>query len=503
MKWEDVISTTCVLDAVGSQDVEVFGVHHDSRRVTFGDVFVALRGGTTDGNDHINCAIRKGAVAVVTDSRSRLIEISRALPGLSVALVANGRRALAEISAKIFDQPQKRILLSAITGTNGKTTTSYLLEQILQGVGRRCVLLGTIENHVAGEIRKSDYTTPEIIDVISVLSEGVQRGCSEAIMEMSSHGLSQERVWGLQLDLAIFTNLTQDHLDYHGTMEMYAQSKERIFVGLGAPAPRVAIINADDEAAERMLAAAVGCEVIFYGISAGTWQAVDVTLKVGLTTFCLRTPIGEVFLRSPLTGQVNIYNLIAAACAAYARGCNLEQIASATKFLRQVPGRFEEVPAPQDLSFTVFVDYAHTEDALKNLIAVAYSLTRERGGQVITMFGCGGGRDRSKRPKMGVVAGSGSDLVVVTSDNPRSETPLLIIEEVMLGVGITDAAFIVEEDRHAAIGVAVYAAKQGDVVLLAGKGHEKKQILSNGAVMFDDVEKATLLLNKLHQEVLS
>ncbi len=501
MQWSEAIAAVRVIETAGRRDIEVRGVQYDSRRVSSGDVFVAMRGGTTDGNRYIDAAIRKGAAAIVTDSLEVFVDLRMQQPELALALVEHGRRALAEVSAKVFGDPQKKLKLSAVTGTNGKTTTAFLLKQMLRSVGRKSVLIGTIETHVGDEVRESEHTTPESRDVLAVFAEGARAGCTEAVMEMSSHALEQERVWGLPVDVAIFTNLTQDHLDYHGTMEKYAEAKARLFEGVGAKAPGVAVINADDAAAEQMIAAASGCELVTYGIDAGLWRAVDVTLRAGETRFRLRSPRGEVAVQSPLTGRVNVYNLLAAGCAAFARGLTLEQIATAAKELRQVPGRFEVVAGSRAVGFTVVVDYAHTDDALANLIALGRDLVSEHGGRVIAMFGCGGDRDRTKRPKMGRVAGAASDLVVVTSDNPRSEEPLQIIDEVMVGVRATDVMFIVEKDRRAAIEIAIRAAKPGDIVLLAGKGHEKVQIFADGVVPFDDVAEAERVLRVMKDEV--
>jgi len=505
MKWSEAIAAVRVIETAGRRDIEVRGVQYDSRRVTGGDVFVAMRGGTSDGNAFIDAAIRKGAAAVVTDSLETFVDLRTQQPELALALVdreANGgRRALAELSSAVFGHPEKQLKLSAVTGTNGKTTTAFLLEQILQSVGRKCVLLGTIETHMAGEVRESEHTTPESRDILALFAEGVRAGCTEAVMEMSSHALEQERVWGLPVDVAIFTNLTQDHLDYHGTMEAYFAAKTKLFAGVGAAAPRVAVINLDDAHGDEMCHEFCGETLMTYGIDAGEWRAEDVVLRAGATSFRMRTPHGDAEIASPLTGRVNVYNLLAAACAAFARGVTLEQIADAVKELKQVPGRFEVVPGSQDAGFTVVVDYAHTDDALANLIALARDLVGEHGGHVITMFGCGGDRDKSKRPKMGRVAGAESDLVVVTSDNPRSEEPMSIIDEVMAGVRATDVTFIVEEDRSAAIDVAIRAAKPGDIVLLAGKGHEKVQLFADGAVPFDDVEEAARVLAILQAEV--
>src|ERR1700723_2591511 len=263
MLWNDVIAAVRVVETAGRRDIDVRGVQYDSRRVSAGDVFVAMRGGTADGNQFIDAAIRKGAAAVVTDSLERFVDLRTQQPELALALVdreANGgRRALAEISSAVFGAPEKTLKVSAVTGTNGKTTTAFLLEQMLRSVGRKCVLLGTIETHVGDAVRESEHTTPESRDLLAVFAEGVRAGCTEAVMEMSSHALDQERVWGLQVDVAMFTNLTQDHLDFHGTMERYAAAKARLFTGVGSEAPRVAVINADDPTAEQMMAAARAC----------------------------------------------------------------------------------------------------------------------------------------------------------------------------------------------------------------------------------------------------
>jgi UDP-N-acetylmuramoyl-L-alanyl-D-glutamate--2,6-diaminopimelate ligase len=363
------------------------------------------------------------------------------------------------------------------------------------------VLIGTIETHVGDEVRVSPHTTPEVSDTLRVFADGVKAGATEAVMEMSSHALVQERVWGLPVDVAMFTNLTQDHLDYHGTMEQYFAAKVRLFEGVGAPPPRVAVVNLDDEYGGAMEAAAVACrEVWSYGLKSNRgWVpkfcAENVTLGAGETSFDWKTPLGTVGLRSPLTGRVNVYNLLAASCAALARGLSLEQIATAADKLRPVPGRFETIS--NELGITVVVDYAHTDDALRNLISLARELVKEQGGRVITLFGCGGDRDRTKRPRMGRAAGEGSDLVVLTSDNPRSEEPMAIIEEALAGVRETGTDCVVEEDRAGAIAIAIRAARSGDIVLVAGKGHEKVQILKDRTVPFDDVAVAGEVLKEI------
>jgi UDP-N-acetylmuramoyl-L-alanyl-D-glutamate--2,6-diaminopimelate ligase len=471
---------------------EMTGVQYDSRRVRPGDCFVAMRGGVADGNRFIAGAIERGAVMVVTDSR----EAFAAGAGVPMVLVEHGRRVLAGIAANLLWHPERKLKISAVTGTNGKTTTAFLLEQMLRSVGRKCVLIGTIETHVGDEVRASEHTTPEASDLYQLFADGVAAGCTEVVMEMSSHALDQERVWGVPVDVAIFTNLTQDHLDYHGTMEKYAAAKAKLFRGVGADSPRVGVVNVDDRYGDRLFDLIVdeGSDCNTYSLGpAGMSQARDVRYGAGLTAYQWWIRGTHVPMESPLTGRVNVYNLLAASCAALARGLTLDEIAAAARDLKQVPGRFQTVP--NELGFTVVVDYAHTDDALRNLIVLARELVGT--GRVITLFGCGGDRDKTKRPKMGRAAGEGSDLVVLTSDNPRSEDPQVILDEALAGVLATDCEYVVEIDRAKAIEGAIGAAKAGDIVLIAGKGHEKVQILRSGTVAFDDVAVAAEVLRRL------
>src|ERR1700722_12630759 len=432
MNWESLCKGLNAVDRFCAS-AELSGVQYDSRQVRRGDVFVAMRGEATDGNRYIEAAIGAGASAVVTDSREAYEKLRREHARVGAAVVERGRRALAEVSSEVMGHPERDLALSAVTGTNGKTTTAFLLEAMLRSVGRTCVLIGTIETHVGDQVRVSPHTTPESRDVLEIFSEGVKAGTTEAVMEMSSHALEQERVWGLPVDVAMFTNLTQDHLDYHGTMDNYFAAKARLFHGVGAPPPRVAVINADDAYGERLAAGIERSQVVRYGMEGkGDFVAEDVRMRAGETRFRMVTPHGSVEMRSPLTGRGNVYNLLAASAGAWARGLTMEEVVRGADAGAQVPGRFEVVPSTNDV--TVVVDYAHTDDALRNLISLARELVKERGGRVITLFGCGGDRDRTKRLKMGRVAGEGSDLVVLTSDNPRSEDPAAIIAEVLVGV---------------------------------------------------------------------
>lgn len=499
MRWNEITAELHSHKTAGRADAGISGVQYDSRRVSPGDVFVAMRGGSTDGNRFVDAALQQSAAAIVTDSAEVFDQLHTLNPDLPLALVEHGRRALAEVSAAVFGHPERKLKLSAVTGTNGKTTTTFLLEQLLASIGRKSVLLGTIETHIADEVRPTEHTTPESRDIYAIFAEGVRAGCTEAVMEMSSHALEQERVWGLPVDVAIYTNLTQDHLDFHGTMDAYARAKAKLFAGVGAPGPRVAVINDDDDYALQMKQAFRGQELMLYSLdsSRGTHRAENVRLAVGNTRFDFVTPNGIIAIQSPLSGRVNVYNLLAAMCAALARGLTLEQIARATPMLKQVPGRFEVVPGSDRAGFSVAVDYAHTDDALRNLISLARESVTASRGRVITLFGCGGDRDRTKRPKMGQAAAEGSDLVIVTSDNPRGEQPAAIIDEILPGVRTTNTPFLVEPDRRTAIDRAIRSAQPGDIVLLAGKGHEKVQIFAEGAVPFDDVAEASRVLDQL------
>jgi UDP-N-acetylmuramoyl-L-alanyl-D-glutamate--2,6-diaminopimelate ligase len=469
----------------------VMGVEYDSRRVREGSLFVAFRGGTTDGNHYIPQAVAQGTRAIVTDSAAGFAA-AVAHPDVAVIEVAHGRRALAGIAANFFAHPEAQLKLSGVTGTNGKTTTAFLLEAMLRHCGRKTVLAGTIEYHAAGRIFPAPHTTPESRDLLELFREGVDGGATEAVMEVSSHALDQERVSGLHFDVAIFTNLTRDHLDYHGSMENYFAAKLKLFDGSAGSPPRVAILNQDDAYGATLKTHARSPLIYTYGLRQGDFRAERLQMEPSGMHFAMVTPQGEVPIATRLTGGVNVYNLLAAGAAALARGLSLEQVAQGAASLEFVPGRFQSVDCGQD--FAVVVDYAHTDDALRNIIAVAREFVSQRGGRVITMFGCGGDRDRSKRPLMGRAAGAGSDVVVLTSDNPRGEDPVAIIDQVLPGLRDTPAPVIVEPDRHHAIELAIAEARPGDLVLLAGKGHEKTQTIGGRVIPFDDVAIARHVL---------
>jgi len=465
-----------------SGDPVVTGVQYDSRRVRTGDVFVAMRGESTDGNRFIDRAIAQGAVAVVTDASEE-----KARPSIGWAQVPHGRRALARISANFYRRPAEKLSLVGITGTNGKTTTTFLIESIFAAAGRKSVLVGTIEYHVAGRVIPAPHTTPEALELNQVFAEAVRDGAKDGVMEVSSHALAQERVFGIPFDVAVFTNLTRDHLDFHLSMDEYFRAKRGLFDGCGTEPPRVSVINIEDEYGARLEQHSKSRQKITYGLERGDFHAKDVDIRESGTRFDMVMGAATVPVFTPLLGRVNVYNALAAAAAASARGCSADEIARGIESRSSVPGRFERVDCGQP--FQVVVDYAHTDAALRNVTLLARSLVGDTG-RVITVFGCGGDRDRSKRPLMGEAAGRGSDFVVLTSDNPRSEDPLAIINDAQTGLERTGTRFALEPDRRAAITAAIAAAKPRDIVVIAGKGHEKVQVTRTGSAPFDDVEVA-------------
>jgi UDP-N-acetylmuramoyl-L-alanyl-D-glutamate--2,6-diaminopimelate ligase len=491
MTFQQVLDGAEVLAHSGDPDVA--SVEYDSRRVKPGCVFVAMRGESSDGNRFIDQAIAAGAVAIVTDSAAE-----KPRPAVAWAVVANGRRALARISANFYRRPAERIAITGITGTNGKSTTAFLLEAILRAAGRKSALIGTIEYHVAGKVLPAPHTTPEALELNRIFSEALGQGATDAVMEVSSHALAQERVFGVPFDVAVFTNLTRDHLDYHQTMEQYFAAKRVLFEGCGTDPPRAVVTNVEDESGAKLaeFSRKRSSLVLKYGWERGDLHAEKVEITTRGTRFDLVMPEGKIAVFSALIGRVNVYNILAAAGAGYARGCAAQAIAAGIDKLACVPGRFERVDCNQP--FTVVVDYAHTDDALRNLTALARELVSGAGakGRVLTVFGCGGDRDRNKRPLMGEAAGRGSDFVVLTSDNPRSEDPLAIINDAVVGLQKSGVKYSVEPDRRKAIALAIGEARPGDILLLAGKGHEKVQITREGAAPFDDLEVARETLGR-------
>jgi UDP-N-acetylmuramoyl-L-alanyl-D-glutamate--2,6-diaminopimelate ligase len=495
MTFRELLEGAEVLEQMGNPAVS--GLEYDSRRIRPGDAFVAMRGESSDGNQFIERALASGAVAVVSDSTSEKPRAATAW-----ARVPHGRRALARLSANFYRRPAERLATTGITGTNGKSTTAFLVEAILHSAGRKDALIGTIEYHVAGKVLPAPHTTPESLDLNRIFADALANGATDVVMEVSSHALAQQRVFGIPFDVAIFTNLTRDHLDYHHTMDEYFGAKKVLFEGCGTEPPRVAVINIDDDHGLKLtqFSRKKGSDVLTYGLSKGDFCAAKLDITPTGTRFDLITPKDTIPLFSPLLGKVNVYNILAASAAAYARNCTPQEISRGISALTRVPGRFERIDCGQP--FTVVVDYAHTDDALRNLTALAREFMRQSGrkGRVITLFGCGGDRDRAKRPLMGEAAGRGSDFVVLTSDNPRSEDPVAIINDALVGLQRSGTKYKVQSDRKAGIVFAIGEAKPGDIVLLAGKGHEKVQVTKDGSVPFDDGQVARQLLHQAGYE---
>ena len=474
--------------ATAAGESPITGIAYDSRRVQPGNVFVALKGQHADGTVFARQAIERGAIAVVSEDPA---------PGnvqTTWTVVHDARRALALLAVEFFGNPSASFQVVGITGTNGKTTTAYLLASIFDAAGIRCGVLGTVGYRIGLEVREATHTTPESPEVQSLLREMVDRGCGACAMEVSSHALSLGRVDGMTFAAGVFTNLTRDHLDFHADMEAYFQAKRRLFEMLPRDAP--SLINLDDPRAASLIE--IAGRPVTYAVS----RQADITpgpLSFSLQglTFDVRTPRGTLHVTSTLVGRPNVYNILAAVSTATALGISFDAIEKGIAALEGVPGRFQVVSGAKD-DVTVVVDYAHTDDALRNLLETARPLA---AGRLITVFGCGGDRDRTKRPLMGAVAGRLSDLIVITSDNPRGEDPLKIIEEIQRGITVdtrrdTAQRMLTYVDRHDAIRKAIELARPGDVVLIAGKGHEKYQIIGGDVRPFDDVAVAREALGR-------
>ena len=464
----------------------VSGLEYDSRRVQQGSVFFAFTGSRQDGREFALQAVERGASVVVSESAA-----PDGFPAPWIQ-VPHGRRALAEMARRFYDCPDHGVRLTGITGTNGKTTTAYLIDQCLRALGRKTGMVGTVEYRVLDEIRPAVNTTPESVDLVRIFAEVAAGGGTDCSLEVSSHALALGRVHGLDFHTAIFSNLTRDHLDFHETLEDYFAAKCMLFDGAGGAPPRFAAINADDEWGRRIPVSKV-TEALSYGLKEGAAiRAMEVETGIGGLNFNINWRGDSYPVKSQLTGVMNVYNLTAAFAALVTLEVEPGQAAEVLGQCPGAPGRFQRVDCGQP--FLVAVDYAHTDDALRNVIQAARKLT---SGRVITMFGCGGDRDRKKRPMMGKAAAELSDYVVVTSDNPRSEDPLLIINDILVGVQKCDTRFDVAPDRREAIRKAIGEARPGEVVILAGKGHENYQVLKTATIHFDDREVAEETLASL------
>ncbi|HHV80002.1 MAG TPA: UDP-N-acetylmuramoyl-L-alanyl-D-glutamate--2,6-diaminopimelate ligase [Firmicutes bacterium] len=466
-------------------DVEVTGITYDSRRVKPGNVFVCIKGFSHDGHAYANEAARKGAVAIIAE---------RSIPilGIPVVLVEDTRLALSKLAERYFDEPTSKVRLIGVTGTKGKTTTTFLIRSILQKAGMKTGLMGTVLNIVGDDVQPVSHTTPEAPELCAAIAKMAASGCTHAVMEVSSHAIALKRVAGSRFKGAVFTNLSQDHLDFHGNMESYFQVKASFLRGIATAAgPEYVAVNVDDPYGVR-IAGELSEYAISYGIREPAMiRATDVEVSPKGTRFKIGFPGGRSErVKAKLIGMFNVYNLLAASSVSFREGVKIEDIVEAIELFDGVPGRFESIDEGQD--FTVVVDYAHSPASLENVLLTARELGPER---IITVFGCGGDRDRSKRPIMGEVVSRLSDYAIVTSDNPRSEEPEEIIKEIL--PGFRTSAYEVIPDRGEAIFRALNMAKSGDFVLIAGKGHETYQVLKDRAIHFDDREVARDVLRRL------
>jgi len=489
MRVSEIIESLPFAADIAGGDPEVTGISVNSRQVRPGHLFAALPGTRADGWDYIDDAVQRGAVAIVAE---------RAIPprsGVCQVMVPDAHVAFAQIASALYGHPTRDLNVVGITGTNGKTTTSYMVRDVLRSGGLEAGLIGTVAYEVGARIIPAGRTTPDAATLQDLMKQMVSADCAAAVMEVSSHALVQERVAGIDFDVAVFTNLTRDHLDYHGTMEAYFEAKASLFRGL--PPNATAVINIDDPWGERLHAEALPCNVLTYGTSGADVTAERVVVDIGGCAFIAKTPWGDQEIRLQLLGRHNVSNALASLGASGVLGVSPEVASRALARLASVCGRLE--PIRTDRPFSVFVDYAHTDDALSHALATVRELT---AGRVIVVFGCGGDRDTTKRPVMGSVASKLADVAVITSDNPRSESPAAIIEDILSGVDTSVAMAETVEDRAQAIRRAIEIADDGDTVLISGKGHETYQECGARTIPFDDHEVARAALqSKPHLSV--
>jgi len=461
----------------GSKEIEVSGICTHSKRVAPGNLFIAKKGLTNDGARFIPEAIKAGAVAIVTDLYDPFY------PDVVQILTEDITAIEAQLAEEYYQCASQKLFLIAITGTNGKTTTSYLIKHIFEKWGASCGLIGTVEWIVGQHVFPSSMTTPDLISNHKLFHEMVKEGCSACVMEVSSHALDQERVRAVEFDVAVFTNLTQDHLDYHKSLESYAAAKAKLFASLqpGKKSyPKCAVVNADSPFAEQMRREC-SAAVLTYGIDTPCdLMAQEITLTPEGLTCRISYQTESFFLKSALIGRFNVYNLLAAIGASLIHSFPLKACIDALSSFTGVSGRLERVTNARNLN--IFVDYAHTDDALENVLKTLKELKAKR---ILTVFGCGGSRDSSKRPKMGAVVEHYSDLLFITSDNPRAEDPLDIIAQILTGLSTPERAYVIP-DRSQAIHQAIDLCTPDDILLIAGKGHETTQIFSHTTINFDD-----------------
>ena len=480
MKLSDLIEGIGNIVVHGNPDIEIESIHYDSRKVTGDALFMAVKGFTSDGNTFVPAAIRNGAVAVMTGEICVRTDVA-------VVHVPDIRKAMAAVSERFYGSPQEALVMTGVTGTNGKTTTAYMVKSIFESGGFDCGLIGTINHVVAGDEIRSVNTTPESPDIHSYLAAMVAARQNACVMEVSSHALSLSRVYGLHFRAVAFTNITRDHLDFHGDFESYLDAKSILFGSL--PGDSTAVINRDDPCSDHIITVSRGSNIITYGFEMDSdIMPVSYELSPHGSTFEITTPAGNIEVSLVIPGRFNIENAMAAAGIGIACGFPKEVIARGLESLKSVKGRYETIDECQQ--FSVIVDYAHAPDALERILSSVRELT---SGRLISVFGCGGDRDRGKRQLMGEISTRIADISVVTSDNPRSEDPMEIIHDILKGVH-AEARYEVLPDRAEAIRQALEIAEPGDAVLIAGKGHEDYQIIGEEKKHFDDAETARQIL---------
>jgi UDP-N-acetylmuramoyl-L-alanyl-D-glutamate--2,6-diaminopimelate ligase len=483
-----VLEDVEALSALPPEDLRISQVTNDSRKVEPGALFVAIHGIATDGNLYAKDAATRGAAVILSADPKPADWAAKA----AWVQVVEPRKALAIAGANFFGWPANALKLVGVTGTNGKTTTSSLIDSIVKASGAKTGLFGTIAYHTPLRDYPAPNTTPESVDLQAFFAEVRDAQGTHAVLEASSHALAMDRLWGCHFAAAVFTNLTRDHIDYHKTFDNYFAAKRHLFEGTGAGAPGVAVVNTDDEWGKKLTGLAK--KTLTYGLTNGTdLAAKKFTLSFNGLNFVAQTPNGKIQVESALVGRINVYNILAAIGAGIGLGFSNEIIEAGIRNLAAVVGRFQRIDQGQP--FLVVVDYAHTDDALENLIRTARELNTK--GRIVTMFGCGGSRDRTKRPIMGETSGRLSDLTILTSDNPRAEDPLKIISDIVVGMQKSQGKYLIEADRAKAIKRAIDEAKAGDIVLLAGKGHEDYQIFADRTIHFDDREVARKALSDL------
>jgi len=467
-------------------DLQISGVAYDSRKIKEDNLFVAIKGEKTDGNRFVDQARARGASAVVSEYPPAA-DFSG--PWIQVR---HCRKALAMISANFFGHPTRNLELVGITGTNGKTSTAYLMESVLKASRAKVGMISTIVYRGPGGAVAAERTTPESLDLQELFAGFLKQGCHYVVMEVSSHALAMDRVYAAQFRSAVFTNLTPDHLDYHRTLDNYFEAKKQLFLGIGSRPPRQSVINLDDPRGKPLTEVCAGRCLSYSTGPPADFRALNVQTKHSGTNIQLETPAGEWNVKSRLLGRPNLSNILAAVATCYDLGIDREIIQQGVELCSAIPGRFELIDCGQ--SFRVVVDYAHTEDALEKILLTAHELNPRK---VLLLFGCGGERDKTKRPAMGAVAEKLSHFCIITSDNPRSENPSEIIEQIERGFKHKPSQYLVEPDREKAIQKILNMAEPGDVVVLAGKGHETYQVLAHENIHFDDREMARTLLKDL------